>query len=28
LLVAITSVVRRQLILALDVLGIEAPERM
>ena len=28
LLVAITSVVRRQLIRALDVLGIEAPERM
>jgi len=28
LLVAITTVVRRQLILALDVLGIEAPERM
>ena len=28
LLVAITTVVRRQLIRALDVLGIEAPERM
>ena len=28
LLVAITSIVRRQLIAALDVLGIEAPERM
>jgi arginyl-tRNA synthetase len=28
LLVAITSIVRRQLILALDVLGIESPERM
>jgi arginyl-tRNA synthetase len=28
LLVAITSVVRRQLISALDILGIEAPERM
>jgi arginyl-tRNA synthetase len=28
LLVAITSVVRRQLIRALDILGIEAPDRM
>jgi arginyl-tRNA synthetase len=28
LLVAITSIARRQLIAALDVLGIEAPERM
>jgi arginyl-tRNA synthetase len=28
LLVAITTVVRRQLIRSLDVLGIEAPERM